>query len=299
MSRSYIIESRDYLLKQGKKYEMIKLALNIILTIGLNLQLSSQVDKIITFNIRYDNPNDNIDQWNNRKSEIVEFIEYYQPDIFGIQEGLSHQVRYLDSNLYSYSWIGVGRDDGSNKGEFSAIFYKNEKLKFLKGSTFWLSEKSQEVSVGWDAAMERICTYGLFEDQTNKQRILIFNTHYDHIGEKAREKSSRLILEKIQEINVAKYPVVLMGDFNAEPHEKPIKIILNEFDHGTLVVKDDIYGPKGTFNGFDKTTVAERRIDYIFTQGISVQSYRHIDDKMKNGNFLSDHFPVIIEITEQ
>ena len=273
-----------------------KILICIIAVIGVNYQIYGQVNRIMTYNIRYDNPKDSLNKWDNRKSEIVNLIKYYEPELFGIQEGLQHQLNYLDENLLNYSRIGVGRDDGKEKGEFSAIYYKDKELSLLVGETFWLSQTNDTVSIGWDASMERICTYGLFENRINNQKILIFNTHYDHIGKTAREKSSELILKKIKEINKNGHPVILMGDFNAEPDKLPIKTIKKEFKDWARLTAYGIYGPVGTYTGFKKNAIAERRIDYIFVKGLKVVKYRHIDDKMKNNNYLSDHLPVLVEL---
>lgn len=267
-----------------------------LILIGINNQVYGQVDRVMTFNIRYDNPKDDLNQWGNRKLEVVNLIKYYEPEILGIQEGLQHQLDYIDDGLSNYSRIGVGRDDGKVKGEFSPIYFNNDKLSLVFESTFWLSEKSDTVSVGWDASMERICTYGLFENKINNQKILIFNTHYDHKGKIAREKSSELILKKIKQINKAGYPVILMGDFNSEPGNSPIEIIETKFEDGSKLATNGVYGPIGTYTGFEKNTIAEKRIDYIFVKGLKVSKYRHIDDKMKNNNYLSDHLPVLIEL---
>ena len=268
----------------------------LLIIFGINNQAYGQVDRVMTYNIRYDNPKDSLNKWDNRKLEVVNLLKYYEPEIFGIQEGLLHQLNYLDDNLSSYSRIGVGRDDGKEKGEFSPIYYNHDKLSLVTESTFWLSEKEDMVSVGWDASMERICTYGLFKNKINHQKILIFNTHYDHKGKTAREKSSELILKKIKQINTNDYPVILMGDFNSEPSNKPIKIIVQDFEDGAKLGTNGIYGPIGTYTGFKKNRVATKRIDYIFVKGLKVSKYRHIDDKMKNNNYLSDHLPVLIEL---
>ena len=273
-----------------------KLFIGLILTIGINSNVYGQTDKVMTYNIRYDNPNDSINKWDNRKQDIAHLITYYKPEVLGVQEGLVHQLNYLDDNLPEYSRIGVGRDDGLEKGEFTAIYYNTKELSLIRESTFWLSQTPDTVSVGWDASMERICTYGLFENKTTKDKILVFNTHYDHIGETAREQSSQLILKKIKEINKDDYPVILMGDFNAEPDSKPIKIITEAFEDVAETVSNGIYGPTGTFTGFEKNTIATRRIDYIFVKNLDVVTYRHIDDKRMDNNYLSDHLPVLIEL---
>ena len=263
---------------------------------GINIPSSyGQIDKVITYNIKYDNPKDSLNNWNNRKQELISLLNYYAPDILGLQEGLEHQLKYIDQNLINYSRIGVGRDDGKQKGEFSPIYYNHNKFSLIEESTFWLSDQDNIVSVGWDASMERICTYGVFENKDNQMRILVFNTHFDHRAPKAREESSKLILLKINEINKYNYPVILMGDLNAKPETKPISILKRELIDGAALSKDGIYGPDGTYNGFTKNVIAKKRIDYIFVKDLKVKKYRHIEDKMKNGNYLSDHLPVLIE----
>lgn len=250
----------------------------------------------MTYNIRYDSKNDSLDYWNDRKADVVQMVQRYKPSFMGIQEGRPHQVTYLDDKLKSYAYIGVGRDDGQQKGEYSAIFYDTTKFKVLESNTFWLSKTPEKVSVGWDAAMERICTYGLFENIETKKQLWVFNTHFDHIGVKARKKSAGLILKKIRQINTTKLPVVLMGDFNLEPTEKPILLIKKAMDDAMEITQTPMKGPKGTFNGFDITTIPERRIDYIFLKGLQVASFAHLDDRRENGRYISDHLPVLITL---
>ena len=124
----------------------------------------------------------------------------------------------------------------------------------------------------------------------------MLNTHYDHIGQTARENSSRLILSKIQEINQTNYPIILIGDLNALPESTTIQLLKKELKDGGELTKNGIYGPKGTFTGFEKAIIPDRRIDYIFVKELEVTTYRHIDDKMTNNNYLSDHLPVLVEL---
>ena len=278
-----------------KKRNMKYLYLLIFLFCCICLNVDAQIKKVMTYNIRFNNPADGINKWDNRKSEVVDLLQHYSPCIFGIQEGLEDQVNYVDEHLKAYARIGVGRDDGKTKGEYCAIFYKQEEWNLLKEETFWLSPTSNKVSVGWDASMERICTYGLFENKMSNQKILVFNAHYDHIGKVAREESSKLILRRIAEINENNYPVVLMGDFNALPSQGAIKIFIDKFQDGASLVQNGIYGPTGTFTGFKKGAIANNRIDYIFTKKLIPKIYIHVDDKMKDNNYLSDHLPVIVE----
>jgi len=251
---------------------------------------------LISYNIRYDNNWDVENSWSLRKNRICQLLNDYNPSIFGIQEGLLNQVSFIDSALIKYDYVGVGRDDGKMKGEFCAIYFDTTRYKIRNNSTFWLSETPDVVSVGWDAALERICTYGLFEDKTSGEEFLVFNTHFDHLGVIARKKSSALILKKIKEINTQSLPVILMGDFNSIPDSDPIKILKNDLIDALQISLENLEGSQGTFNGFDMMLPIDKRIDYIFTKNLQVLSYRHIDDRLNNNRHISDHLPVMIEI---
>ena len=138
--------------------------------------------KVISYNIRYNNLNDGINKWDNRKETVFNFLNNEYPDFIGMQEVLENQLDELLINLNDYSFIGIGREDGKNRGEFSPIFYLKDSYNLIKTSTFWLSKTPEKVSVGWDAALERICTYGYFESKKTKRRFWVFNTHFDHLG---------------------------------------------------------------------------------------------------------------------
>ena len=253
---------------------------------------------LISYNIRYDNDWDVENSWSLRKNRICQLLNNYNPSIFGIQEGLLNQVVFIDSALIKYDYVGVGRDDGKIKGEFCAIYFDTTRYKIRNNSTFWLSETPDVVSVGWDAALERICTYGLFEDKISGEEFWVFNTHFDHLGVIARKKSSALILKKIKEINTQSLPAILMGDFNSIPDSDPIKILKNDLIDALQISLMNLEGPQGTFNGFDMMLPIDNRIDYIFTKNVKVLSYRHIDDRLNNNRHISDHLPVMIEILD-
>lgn len=258
--------------------------------------LYSQEIAVLTYNIKYDNVNDTVNNWNDRKVDMVKLLGHYNPGIIGMQEVLHHQLTYLDEQLSDYNHIGVGRDDGKEKGEYSPILFNAKKFKFLQSETFWLSETPNEISVGWDASMERICTYGLFEDVATKKQFLVFNTHFDHIGTVAREKSAELIISKIKEVNTDKLPLVLMGDLNLNPSTKPIQFLQKALTDGQHSTKKTFYGPSGTFSGFDQNRVLSNRIDYIFVKNFEVLEYIHIDDRMENNKHISDHLPVFAKL---
>ncbi|MEP4092518.1 endonuclease/exonuclease/phosphatase family protein [Reichenbachiella sp.] len=266
-----------------------------ILLLIMASHASAQNMGIMSFNIRYNNPQDGINSWDNRKGELVNLVNYYHPDILGLQEGLQDQIKYMDESMSDYAMIGVGREDGKLKGEYAAIFYDSTKYKLISQNTFWLSDSPEEVSVGWDAALERICTYGLFADNKSKQEFYIFNTHFDHVGLNAQKKSAELITKKIDELTTDDSVIILMGDLNCEPASQPILTLEEKLEDGMKISNKGLYGPSGTFNGFDTTLSISQRIDYIFTRNLEVISYRHIDDLRKNKEFVSDHLPVFIQ----
>ena len=277
---------------------MIKNTLLLILFfISFSNLITGQSYKIITYNIRYDNPNDGDNQWSKRKDFLCDQIAFYSPDILGIQEGLHHQVEYIDSTFIKYNYVGLGRDDGKKKGEYSAIFFNENKLEVVNDSTFWLSLTPNKISIGWDASMERICTYALFRDKVTEQQFWVFNAHFDHIGNVARAESAKLILNKIKQLNEDNLPVLLMGDFNLKPDSEPIRHLSKELYDSKTSCLSKPFGPVGTFNGFRFDQPVVDRIDYIFTtkSNIKVTKYAVLSDS-KDCKYPSDHLPVYIEI---
>ena len=260
-------------------------------------KIFSQPVKVMTYNIRLALASDKENRWENRKASMVKLIEHYQPEIFGIQEGLYRQVHYLDSCLTNYDYTGVGRDDGKTKGEYSAIFYDTTKFKLLDHGNFWLSEHPERVSMGWDAAYIRICSWGLFKDIRNGKKFRMFNTHFDNEGVVARKESAHLILHRIDSINTDHLPVILTGDLNSEPGSEPVKILESKLTYARSISLQAPYGPFGTFTGFNPDKVIDNRLDYIFVKDFKVLSYTHIDDRRKDNYFVSDHLPVLAELS--
>ena len=258
--------------------------------------VSSQTIDVISYNIRYDNPDDAPNNWDNRKEFLIAQLNFYRPDVFGIQEGLIHQVKEIDSGLEDYAYFGVGRDFGDERGEHTAIFYNTKTVTLIDESTFWLSTSPQTPSKGWDAALPRTCTYGAFKIKNSSARFMVFNTHFDHKGDRAREKSSKLILKKIKELNPENYPVVVTGDFNLESNSKGVQIILSEMKDSFEEAAKNAYGPKGTFNGFRIDKAVERRIDYIFVSDEFKIIKSAILSDSDDARYPSDHFPVFTRL---
>ena len=252
---------------------------------------TSEKINIMTYNIRLDTETDGINMWDNRKEGIVSLIKEEDVDILGIQEALPDQIDYLSNQLKDYNYIGKGRN-GGNSGEYSAIYFKSEKISLKEEETFWLSETPRVPSIGWDAAINRIVTLGVFYIKNSKKELIVYNTHFDHIGKVAREKSAIMILNHITKNNYLDKSLVVMGDLNANTDEPTIKVLSEKLEDAFKMnpLKDSI----GTFNGFDINSKLSDRIDYIFTKNIKIIDYRHIDKKLPNGLWPSDHLPILV-----
>jgi endonuclease/exonuclease/phosphatase family metal-dependent hydrolase len=246
---------------------------------------------VMTFNIRLNTSNDGIDQWTNRKQSVKQMIEYAHFDVFGIQEGLLDQVTFLDS-LSQYQREGVGRDDGLNKGEFSAVYFRKDRFTRLSGGTFWLSETPDVPSRGWDAALNRVCTYVRLQEISTQKTFTVFNTHFDHVGNKAREEAVGLMIRKSKEI-APNDPLIMMGDFNLTPESKPIQLLSAALKDAYHVAEFKLPSPEGTFNAFKPAESYKNRIDYIFVNNtFRVLRYATFTGTRDGIHFLSDHFPV-------
>lgn len=253
---------------------------------------------VMSYNIRLNVESDGINQWSNRKVFWMNQVGFHHPDFIGVQEARPDQMRDIEEGLTGYAFVGVGRDDGADAGEYSAVFFDATRWKMLESSTFWLSETPDVPSKSWDAAYPRICTYGKFESIETGEVIWIFNTHLDHIGEVARLEGVKLILEKIEALTDEKDIVFFTGDFNALPDSAPVKAILatDGFQDTRAVCNGPILGPEATFTGFNYHEPAENRIDYVFFRDaagrVDVNAFATLTDAIE-GRFPSDHFPVI------
>lgn len=255
----------------------------------------SQELKVMTYNIKLDYPKEGENSWTNRKPFFINQIKFHEPDVMGVQEAMPNQMKDMSLLLPEYASLGVGRDDGKDEGEYSAIFYKKKKFKVLESSTFWLSETPEKVGMGWDAVCNRVCTYALLQNQDTDEKFWVFNTHFDHVGKEARKNSALLIIEKIQELNKDQLPVVLTGDFNMEPEHESIQYILRTLKDSKTISNLD-FGPTGTFNGFHFNEPVTRRIDFIFvSENIQVNKYAVLSDNW-DLHYPSDHFPIVVEL---
>ncbi|MBW8327073.1 MAG: endonuclease/exonuclease/phosphatase family protein [Prolixibacteraceae bacterium] len=267
----------------------------IILIFASNIIMAQQIN-IISYNIRFNNPGDGVNAWPNRSSQVAALLNFHQADIFGLQEALIGQIEDIHAQMPQMKWVGVGRDDGEKAGEFSPLFYNSEKFTALKSGGFWLSETPEKPGLGWDAACNRVCSWLLLKENKSKKKFMVFNTHFDHMGVKARTESARLILRKIKALNPSGFPVILTGDFNLTPEQEPISVITSELQDSRSITKQAAYGPTGTFNGFKFDSPLKDRIDYVFvSNSIEVKRYGVLTDS-KDLRYPSDHLPVFVNL---
>ncbi|MBS1610628.1 MAG: endonuclease/exonuclease/phosphatase family protein [Bacteroidetes bacterium] len=257
---------------------------------------------VMTYNVRLNVSSDSLNAWPYRKDKLASVILFHDVTILGVQEALPDQMEDLRQRLPKYKSVGVGREDGKNKGEFSAIFYDTTKLQLLQSETFWLSETPTVAgSIGWDAAITRIVTWAKFKDKKSKKIFFHFNTHFDHMGELARRESAKMALQKVKEI-AGVMPVVFTGDFNSRPTDEPIQIITDKNNPLHLTDSKEIsvtphYGLTGTFNAFQSKERDDDPIDYIFLKG-KWKVWKHATlSGTWNGRFASDHFAVFAKIS--
>lgn len=255
----------------------------------------------MSFNIRYSNPGDSANAWEHRKDHAASQVLFHEVHLLGVQEALKGQLADLVERVPQFKYIGKGRADGKEKGEFSAILYDTTRLQLLQTETFWLSETPEVPgSKGWDAAIERIVTWAKFYDPVSKKIFFHFNTHYDHMGQEARRESSKLLMQKVHEI-AGDLPSLITGDFNAKPSDEPIQILKDVNDPLYFIDAKEVsetphFGPDGTFNAFGPKEIHNQPIDYIFIKnGFSVLKHATLSQTWE-GRFSSDHFPVYARV---
>ncbi|MFN2567161.1 MAG: endonuclease/exonuclease/phosphatase family protein [Gemmatimonadaceae bacterium] len=259
--------------------------------------------RVMTFNLRYDTPSDGANAWPHRRDWVAALIRFHAPDALGVQEALAHMLADLDARLPEFARVGVGRADGRTRGEFSAILYRTDRLELLNSGTFWLSPTPEVAgSKGWDAAIERIATWARFRDRGTGCRHLHLNTHFDHVGEQARQESARLIRRRIATLADG-MPVVVTGDLNADPASEPYRILTRDsvgdatppLRDALVASRDGHYGPTSTWTAF-RAIEPGRRIDYVLVS-LQVRVLKHgILPDSWDGRFPSDHLPVLAAV---
>jgi len=276
-----------------------------------NLILSQGGFRVMTFNIRYGTADDKENAWPLRKELVFNLISEYQPQLLGVQEALAFQLEEIVEKLPEYEYLGVGRDDGARKGEFSAILYLKDRYKVLAHNTFWLSDTPTLAgSKTWGNNLPRIVTWAKLEDTQLNRRIYLFNTHFDHQSQRSREKSAQLLLKRVLARDDDSIPAVITGDFNSGEYNSVIRYLIEEHPI-TMSTGEALINPQpfrdtfrtrhpeavkvGTANRFEGYTVGEK-IDYVLVAGrLSITGAMIIRDNDR-GRYPSDHFPVIADL---
>jgi endonuclease/exonuclease/phosphatase family metal-dependent hydrolase len=246
----------------------------------------------MSFNIRYGTAADGVNSWPNRAPQLVSLIQRHDPDVLGLQEALDFQLKELDSALTGYARVGMGRDDGEFRGEYSPILYRGSRFELLASGTFWFSPTPETPgSTGWGNRITRICTWARLRDRTTRKTFYVFNLHLDHESAPSRERSAWLLADRIRGREYSD-PVILMGDFNSGEDQPPVRYLVE-----TLSLTDTFASVGrestgvGTYHAFEGRTDGARIDHILVTTDWMVQS-AGIDRSNEAGRYPSDHFPV-------
>jgi len=272
----------------------VLLIMVLVNAFGYTFAQSDNSVMVATYNLRFNNPDDGVNAWPNRKEGVKSLILFHEIDMFGTQEGLVGQLNDL-LEMREYAYTGHGRDDGKAAGEHSAIFYRKDRFKLLKEGDFWLSDTPEKPSYGWDAKIRRICSWAKFRDLKTSKEFFFFSVHFDHRGVEARKESGKLMVKKIKEI-AGDSPVICVGDFNSTPETEQIKTMQTLLKDSRQVSEMPPYGPIGTFNSFNFNAPMDEIIDYIFVSpNFKVLKYGVLTDNI-GLRYPSDHMPVVSKV---
>lgn len=283
-------------MKKKILYSFISLA-TLLLCMPDNLH--ARKFRVMTFNIRLITTADGDNIWTNRSLQVCDFIASKKPDVFGVQEATKTQMDDLTQHLDKYAFVGVGRDDGKEKGEYSPVFYNKEKYRLIKSGTFWLSETPEVPSMGWDAACRRVCSWAVLQNIKTGNSFVYANTHLDHMGVQARSNGAMLIKVKLSQI-ANDLPMMITGDFNVTKEDAAYSTMCNRF-----FLLDDAYlsapkrvGLKSSWNNWGRVKDEEGSIiDFIFiTPNLKVKKAYIHDGNLGNGHYLSDHNAVYVDL---
>ena len=254
-----------------------------------------ELHKAISYNIRYDGHSDLAPDSLQRKDPIVAQLQKERPTIIGFQEVLNKQLEDLKVALPSYLAVGVGRDDGQLAGEFAPIFYDTTRYQLLQSATFWLSPTPEVPSKGWDAALNRICTFALLESKYDRKKLWVLNTHFDHLGTDARLHSAELLVEKFAELTQeVAAPLLLLGDFNAEPDSYVYQLLSRHFSDLSCSIRHRELCSGPTFNAFTLSESDDKIIDYFFGSPELLSIRFEVLHSKFDRSYPSDHFPIAL-----
>ena len=258
--------------------------------------------RVMTYNVRYDNPDDGEHRWEFRREAVANTIRFREPALLGLQEPLGHQLDYLKRHLPDYEWVGRPRVDGDEEGEYSPIGFDEKRFALEETDTFWLSETPEEPgSIGWDARHPRIVTWARLRDRRSDDTFVHANTHFSHDGPEARRESARLLRQRLDEITDDD-PALVTGDFNCVAGEPPHDTIVDPdagertFQNAREVSEHGHYGPPTSVTDFEHL-VPNRKIDHVFVaEDLEVRQHGVCTDLYAEDRYPSDHFPVLGQV---
>lgn len=289
---------------------------------GTITAVEKAVFNVASYNLRQLNDGDTKagNGWSRRCPVLGELIRYHEFDIFGTQEGFKSQLEDLKGELPEYDYIGVGREDGKQEGEHSAIFYRKDMFTLLDHGDFWISETPDKPGLGWDAVCPRICSWGKFRHNESGREFVMFNLHMDHVGKKARVEGAKLVRRRID--NFGKdCPAFVTGDFNVDQTSPSYRTITAGGDLlDSYEVAQLRYALNGTFNNYETDNYTDSRIDHVFvTPDVEVLKYGVLTDTYRTpenskrvkaadapgeievsryvARTPSDHFPVVVKVS--
>ncbi|MFB6087384.1 MAG: endonuclease/exonuclease/phosphatase family protein [Haloarculaceae archaeon] len=256
--------------------------------------------RLVSFNVRYDEPDDGRFDWEGRRDAVASTLRFHRPDVVGLQEPLAHQYEDVRDALDGFDWVGRSRRAATREGEFCPVGYRTDRISRLDSGTFWLSETPDDPgSVGWDAALPRIATWARLRDERSGERFCYVNTHFDHTSARARRESARLLLERLPGLRDG-LPVVLAGDFNCTAGERPHAILAgtDEGDSPLIDAREASahpwHGPETTRTDFESLDLG-RAIDHAFVDGLAVRQVGVATDQFGDGWYPSDHLPLVVD----
>ena len=271
--------------------KIFMLATAMIMSLPLLQAQESEGLKVMSYNIRLGSAQDGTNSWALRYTATGKMLEDQKPDVFGVQEALEYQVRYIEE-MCGYESVGVGRENGKKEGEHMSIFWNKKTVSMLKWGTFWLSDTPEKPSKGWDAECFRTATWALMKDKKTGKKFYFVNTHLDHKGTEAQKNGLMLIVDRIAEINPDGLPMVLTGDFNIEPKNPALKDLDARMQSArNIAEKTDDHA---TYNGWGKSSTM---IDYIYVSGFSsCPEYQTVTKRYEDRKFISDHYPIFARL---
>lgn len=252
--------------------------------------------RVMTFNVRYASADDGEDAWAKRSELLFETIRAAAPQVLGVQEALRSQVDELLKALPNMDAFGQGRR-GGREDEHCAILVDRERFAVERSGDFWLSESPAKAgSRSWDAALPRMCTWAVLREKDSNARCVVFNTHFDHKGARARAESARLLVERMKAFPAM--PKLVLGDLNAEENTTPLETLKAAGLRDTFRALHPDVQPAGTFHAFRGKEVGGK-IDYVLCDGLWEVRRAEILRGSKDGRYPSDHFPVMAELMPQ